>query len=315
VILKPTVLIIGAGASKPYGYPLGAGLVDHILALIKPKEGDLWSVLTGGYQTSHLRDFHKSLWDSKPASIDDFLEANTAFRELGKVCITAALTVFGPRTDEPENQEFDWLRFLWWRLHDDAPTAAQFAGNQLKVVTYNYDMTFERYFANVLSAFYPDLKNDPARAAAFRDEVLPVVHIHGSLGASSDEVRRLDDPRERNLITWYKHAAGGIRILSEGEHAVPYGRAHEWFRDADVIYLLGFGYHRTNTDRLDLKGQLLATESEHPSRIVKGTALGLGEAERLDAQRRLGLEHALLQQRGGLFESDARSFLEKHGLA
>lgn len=315
MILKPTVLILGAGASKPYGYPLGKTLVQRILDLTKSGTV-LWSVLTGGYRSEQLHQFRNSLQDSKPASIDDFLEANEGFRELGRVCITAALTVFGPRRDEVEQGELDWLEYLWWRLHNDAPTSAKFASNQLKVITYNYDSSFERYFATVLSAFYSDLRKRHSNADAFRDAVLPTVHVHGSLGPFLEEVRSLANPLDRNQITWYRRAANAIRILSEGDHAVEYGKAHEWIREADVIYLLGFGYHQTNTNRLDLRRQLTETAPAHPDRIVKGTALGIGEAELNDIVRRLNVDAEIqLRGHGLLFPQDARTFLETHGLA
>jgi len=315
VIRKPTVLILGAGASAPYGYALGEGLVSHILGLTK-QGGQLRTVLTsGGYSMEQVEEFRKSLQDGKPASIDDFLEANGEFAELGRVCIAAALTVFGPRTEEPQKSEEDWLKYVWWRLHNDAPTSKKFAGNRLKIVTFNYDTSFERYLASVLS-FYPDFRKDRAAAEAFRAEIIPTVHIHGSLGLFIEELRSMNDPIQRNLITWYKGAANAIRILNEGEHAVEYSLAHEWIREADVIYFLGFGYHQTNTTRLDLRGQIQATIPGHPDRIVKGTALRVGKAEREDIDRRLNVPADVISRSGGvLYPLDARAFLETHGLA
>ncbi len=316
MIRKPTVLILGAGASKPYGYPLGEKLVAEILTRTDPsKRFDLWPILTGGFPVELLREFRGRLHASKPASIDDFLATNKEFRELGRVCITAALTVFGPRNDElKEDGKFDWLKHVWWHLHSDAETSVEFAQNKLKIITYNYDTSFERYLVGVLSAYYPEL-SDRSVAEAFRQTLLPTVHIHGSLGPAIDELRSLNDPMERNRITWYKQAAGGIRILNEGEHAVEYSIAHEWIREADVIYFLGFGYHQTNTRRLDLRGQITQTVPSHPDRIVKGTALGLGQADRDGVIRRLNLDADTVGRAGVLFELDARAFLEMHGLA
>ncbi len=262
MIHKPTVLVLGAGASAPYGYELGKGLVGRILELTAPNLGALWSVLTHGYQGEHLYEFCKSLAKSKPASIDDFLEANEEFRELGRVCTS-----------------------------------------------------FERYFANVLSGFYPDVRKGSLSADAFRDSVLPTVHIHGSLGPFLDEVRSLANPLDRNQITWYQRAARTIRILSEGEHAVEYNLARAWIREADVIYFLGFGYHQTNTQRLGLRAQITATAPEHPDRIVKGTALGLGEADRVEVVGRLNVGADIIRGQGLLFQQDARTFLETQGLA
>jgi len=316
VIRKPTVLILGAGASKPYGYALGKDLVAQILTRTKPEHGELWPVITNdAYPAELVNEFRDSLKASKPASVDDFLEANPEFRELGRVCISAALTVFGPAEDELKIPNADWLEYVWWRLHNDAPSPRKFAENRLKVITYNYDTSFERYFASVLS-FYPELRKDPAKAREFRTTVLPTVHIHGSLGPSIDELRSLRDPMARNQITWYKHAASGIRILSEGEHTVEYSQAKEWIREADVIYFLGFGYHQTNTTRLELRAQMTATVPAHPDRIVKGTALGLGEDERNDVVRRLNVAAEDVHRAGGLlYQLDARVFLEMHGLA
>ncbi len=39
MITKPTVLVLGAGASKPYGYPLGGELLEYIYAVL---ENDMW---------------------------------------------------------------------------------------------------------------------------------------------------------------------------------------------------------------------------------------------------------------------------------
>jgi len=318
VIRRPTVLILGAGASKPYGYALGTKLVEQILARTHPDQGALWPVLTipgSGYSGELVLEFRKSLEKGRPASIDDFLAANVEFRELGKVCIAAALTVFGP-TDEGLKEEADWLEYLWWRLHDDALNAEKFKANRLKIITYNYDTSFERYFRGVLSGYYADFRNNPDRAEAFRARFLPTENIHGSLGPAIDELRSLPNPQVRNQITWYKQAASDIRILNEGDHTDEYKTAHEWIQGADVIYFLGFGYHQTNTTRLDLRNQITATVPGHPDRIVRGTAVGLGEAGREDVVRRLNIDAETVRRSGGLlYQLDSRTFLEMHGLA
>ena len=318
MIRKPTVLILGAGASKPYGYPLGTNLVKQILARTKPGVGELWPILTNvgsGYSTDLVQEFRHSLETGKPSSVDDFLAANVDFRELGKVCLAAAVTVFGP-SDEGLKEDADWLEYLWSRLHDDALNIEKFKANRLKIITYNYDISFERYFRSVLSGYYPDFRKNPERAEAFRAKFLPTVHIHGSLGPAIDELRSLANPQARNQITWYKHAASDIRILNEGEHTDEYRTAHEWIQAADVIYFLGFGYHQTNTTRLDLRNQTTATVPAHPDRIVRGTAVGLGEAGRDDVERRLNVAAETVRQSGGvLYQLDSRAFLETHGLA
>jgi hypothetical protein len=116
----------------------------------------------------------------------------------------------------------------------------------------------------------------------------------------------MESANELNDVAFYQQAASDIRILHEGEESNEYRTAQEYIRDADVIYLLGFGYHPTNVRRLDIKAQILASSTDHPGRVVRGTAYGMGDAEREDALTRLGLGPIL-------FHEHALAFLRAHG--
>jgi hypothetical protein len=171
LIPRPTVLILGAGASHPYGYPLGEGLVQQIIRLTGPR-GDLHSHLSSN---PLLEEFHSRLAGSDVTSIDDFLESNRDLAELGKLGIAAALTVWGPAHDYPPTTGQNWYRYLWGRLHEGAATTGQFRSNRVRFVTYNYDRSLERYLAQVLENTFPDLFNRGSGAAAdFLTEVLPI---------------------------------------------------------------------------------------------------------------------------------------------
>src|SRR6266516_3639566 len=156
MIQKPTVLILGAGASEPYGYPLGAALVGRIVGLTQPGRpagaGGLHPILLRdpGLR-GHVDDFHRRLMGSETSSIDDFLESNPAYQELGKLCIAAALTVWGPLLTHEVPAERHWYRYLWERLRQGAPMPERFRENRTRIITYNYDRSLERYFAGVLA--------------------------------------------------------------------------------------------------------------------------------------------------------------------
>lgn len=279
MIHKPTVFILGAGASAPYGYPLGAELVQRIGDLTKPAtpSGGLYPVLISDFHLArHVKRFHQRLLGSETSSIDDFLESNPDHRELGKLCIGAALTVWGPLASYVVDPSRHWYRYLWERLRQGAPTSEAFRANRLKIVTYNYDRSFEQYFASVFQHTYPDLARDGGqRAVTLREEVLPVLHLHGSLGKRSNEVLMAPDRQALNTIDYYRSVAEGIRIVHEEKPTEEYSKAHEWLREAEVICFLGFGYHPTNVSRLDVLTQIRG----RPGVFYGGTAFGLQEAE------------------------------------
>ena len=284
MIRKPTVLILGAGASHPYGYPLGNGLVTGIVGLTR-SGGPPAGGHPGGLHPVLLReppyrdqvgDFHERLRLSETSSIDDFLESNADYRDIGRLCIAAHLTVWGPASNHESHPDRHWYRYLWERMRQGVRTSGEFRENQVRVITYNYDTSLERYFAGVLRYTFPDLAASGLEAAkALRDSALHVVHLHGSLGESADQVFTVSDRMTLNRLDFYRQVAAGIRIVHDDKPTDEYARAHEWLRAAEVICFLGFGYHPTNVKRLDVLGQIRGRAGV----FYGGTALGLEEAE------------------------------------
>src|SRR5207247_9593754 len=129
--------------------------------------------------------------------------------------------------------------------------------NRLRVITYNYDRSFERYFASVLEHTYPDLaKAGPEAAEALRVKAISIVHLHGTLGQAADQVLTVTDRTTLNTLDFHGQVAAGIRIIHDVHPTKEYATAQEWLREAQVICFLGFGYHPTNIKRLDLLGQV-----------------------------------------------------------
>ena len=77
----PTVLILGAGASWPFGFPTGDELVENICR--GQGYGPKLSQQHEEYET-----FKDTLWDASPPSIDTFLEDNEKFEKIGKIAIS-----------------------------------------------------------------------------------------------------------------------------------------------------------------------------------------------------------------------------------
>lgn len=144
MISKPTVFILGAGASKPYGYPLGWELRERILAL--PDDCELFPKLD--HAPNEFIQFKKALAESPAESIDAFLEHRDEFTRIGKHAIAAELLKCEQRERlyDPGNED-DWYRYLFNRM-----TAGvrfdHFLQNEVSFVTFNYDRSLEEYLFN-----------------------------------------------------------------------------------------------------------------------------------------------------------------------
>jgi len=84
-----TVLVLGAGASQPYGLPLGIGLRAGICAwesgVGDPAARSLWSKC--GISPAELQAFAGAFRLSSVSSIDAYLARHPDFQEIGKLCI------------------------------------------------------------------------------------------------------------------------------------------------------------------------------------------------------------------------------------
>ena len=109
MIEEPTVLILGAGASVPYGYPTGKELVDSVI-------DTHLTLVDFGASKSNVEEFTTDLRRSAVDSIDAFLERRREWLDLGKL----AIAVFLMRAEREDNLHSttgdNWYRFLMNRV-------------------------------------------------------------------------------------------------------------------------------------------------------------------------------------------------------
>lgn len=141
MIRKKTVLVLGAGASQPYGYPTGKQLRSNIISncSVLTNPGALGKQLANmGYSNDQIWNFCREFHRTTNKSIDAFLERRPEFMELGKVAIAQELirceseyTLFNPN---------EWYSHLLNKLEIDSE---DFVPNMLSVVSFNYDRSLE----------------------------------------------------------------------------------------------------------------------------------------------------------------------------
>ena len=89
MITIPTVVVLGAGASYPYGFPLGRELRNLICRMGDAELQDLWS---DSNELHGVRDFIRVLSTSAYVSVDAFLEARAEFVNVGKLAIALQIS-------------------------------------------------------------------------------------------------------------------------------------------------------------------------------------------------------------------------------
>ena len=140
------VLVLGAGASKPYGLPLGTELRDSVIRA-ENNFALYQRVLDVEITKYQYAEFTKTLAHSGFSSVDAFLEENSEWLEIGKAAIALELlkaewksinNLFPPK--QPKDH---WYETLWSYLK--APSWSTFKKNKISIITFNYDRSLEHY--------------------------------------------------------------------------------------------------------------------------------------------------------------------------
>ena len=281
------VLILGAGASAPYGFPTGIGLIEQICKEFPHHaQGMGKRVPFAERRREAAEEFTETLARSGRRSIDLFLQHNPRYRNIGKLAIARALL---PKESEKGLFSVDaisrtdhWYARLLNMLARGDPE--RFPQVSLAIITYNYDRSLEHFFMEGMKSSYEGL--DQASAAALL-HAMPIVHLHGQLGllpwqaGDGPRVGYGGSPQPSGVVA--TEAAQHIKIIYEDIAETPELRqAHELLAGAETVIFLGFGYDPVNLERLKLQSCL------RPDAAIVGTAHGLTKMEREYVRARLG---------------------------
>lgn len=261
MIKQKTTLVLGAGASAPYGLPIARDLREMIL---RPRE-DLDRIAFEKHgKRAGAEKFRDAFRGCKVKSIDAFLADRADFREAGKFLLAANLMLReNPGELLTPSTKFggDWLATLFELMDMDA-TVSTFAQNALSIVTFNYDRSFEyALYLHVLHKY--GLGEDEARDLALK---IPVYHLYSSLGT----LRELALPssikaEEGEAVRPYEpqidydalfRVAPRLRIVhDELEESSEYKAGLKAVATAARVLFLGFGFHPYNVNRIVSRGR------------------------------------------------------------
>jgi len=237
-----TVIVTGAGASNPYGYPLGAQLLDVIS-----------KTLTGRRQRSPLRDFLKSqhygddLVDEfnemltcakRYETIDSLLEHHPRFRDMGCLAIAYNLAPLGNHSTLFPAK--GWYEIIFKQLlMESTPERSK----NSTFVTLNYEQSLEYFLKN---AYRYECSEADYKTARESVEGLSFVYAHGTLGLFPKA--KLPGAEITGVAV---NAARNMRIISDRiEDDSSMTEAAKAISEAKSVVLLGLGYEMRTIRRL-----------------------------------------------------------------
>jgi hypothetical protein len=250
MVTKPTTLILGAGASAPFGFPTGNALLQKALSWANVEVGRTNPhIFRGiGIEKPKIDLFREALSKSGTASVDSFLEHRPEFLDIGKAVI--ALELIGCEQEHKlfEHNETNWYQYLFNELNTNFD---DFNKNKLSILTFNYDRSLEHYLLTALHHKY----NKPMAECAEKLKSIPIIHLHGDLGGLPYLDNNLVRPYSKDINNEIVQiATERIKIIHEGfDNAPQFALAQKILRESHYICFLGFGYHHLNIKRLGFK--------------------------------------------------------------
>ena len=309
-----TVFILGAGASREVGLPLGADLAARISRKLDIKydgfnhpigDGDteLFDAVVSPARTE-AQTYQKAGWVIRDGilladSIDDFLETHQENKYIityGKAAIakcileaerTSSLALIG----DPPNLQIDYAEIekSWFvklmRMLGREITKKNVGRifDNISFVNFNYDRCIEHFLFNAIQRRY-DLSPGAADEMFFEFSKKRIFHPYGSLGSLRVPTNPTGLPFGTKDWVDYLALARGLTTYSEqieeGEHL---SAMREEIQNAKVFVFLGMQYHEQNM-------KLLAPVGGATPRTAIGTVSGIsGLDQKIVASRILGL--------------------------
>lgn len=276
MITKPTVFILGAGASNSYSYPAGDELKQIILSDLNGGHTLYIQCRQTHFQEKDINFFREDFKKSNKPTIDEFLESRADYSKIGKFCIAAVLlryereqALYNPKLED------NWFGYIFDKMKS---SFEDFDKNRISFVTFNYDRSLECLLLNAVKSSFG--KNDTE--ALDKIKKIKIIHLHGILNNLF--------PNEKNFRMYgvdvdnfdaIKGAAEQIRIISEGATSDDvYQLAIKEIFSSEEVYILGTAYHTQNIDRLNLR--------DMPDHIqIRGSAFQLLEQQVENVKKKL----------------------------
>lgn len=286
MIKDKTVFILGAGASRPYGYPTGGELREKICkdftnahSLFKPGE-PYWDA-----RLDLAGQFTKRFFEAGAnTSIDLFLaRLNPTDKDKFTEIVKTAISFFILKAEcdskfdenmEREKREQDWYAPLLSKMISTLITHdiyERIEDNAVTFITFNYDRSLEYYIHRCFTSTFPDAPKEYLQKIG--SEILKIHHVYGKIANLPWQSMAGDSLpyRQHNFTGYIDNTIKNIKTIYEMPESVKKD-IQESLVEAQQIFFLGFGYAEEN-----LKAMGIPEILKDGSRTTKiyGTAQGM----------------------------------------
>ena len=282
MISEETVLILGAGASKPYGFPtaleLRKDIIFNTIPLLKKyaAENRPSDDFENHPYVKRVKDFIEIFKNSSTSSIDLFLSRNKEYYSIGKEIITLLLSNYEIESkfrEEIKNTENDWYFYFYEALTRDiikSEEILKLKENKVSIITFNYDRSLEHFiYESLLNSF----RNKSNEIQEFM-RVFKFIHVYGKLAPLPwESMPESEKYGSIFLRDYYANYSKNLQIIYE-ERKTKTEEIIEIVKKAKKIFFLGFGYAEENLTAIGFDQPILSKEQR-----IYGTALGLTNQE------------------------------------
>jgi hypothetical protein len=287
MIDTPTLFILGAGASKPYGYPTGFELRVDIIRNFENRLSESLnkSQITGLDYDQHIvlaREFINKFSKSNIYSIDKFLSLNPFFAEIGKLSIVMSILESERQckfTDDlnPSFNNEDWYSLLFNRMISNCNQPEdfiKFSNNNVSFITFNYDRSLGHFiYEKFLNSFWQSKDNFERNLCEKDCKTIipfPIIHVYGFV----------DKNQWHGGFPWktelhfkkIKSLSNNIKIISERTE-IEKNKIEYEITKAKRIFFLGFCYADENLNAIN------CTDLINQKQRIYGTAKGMTAKE------------------------------------
>lgn len=308
-----TVFIVGAGASKEAGLPVGSELTLKIADLVNIR-ADFSKVSQGDHLIFWaMRKLAESgpPWDKNQffgsgralaeamdmaVSIDTFLESHASNQEyvmVGKLGIVRAIAMAerASKLASPKDkvQPFKvrdlagtWYTSLAQQLFTGISVERpQDAFSGVSFVVFNYDRCLQTFLVRAMEVYF-QISLQQAQDIVRQ---VPIIHAYGTIGSpfpGSPEYVPFGD-ESVDLVS----ASGRIKTFSESVDSEIGSRIKALVDGADTLVFLGFGFHSQNMELLSPGDRF---ELDRPNRYrAFATTFGLSESDEQFARNQIAM--------------------------
>ncbi|WP_333900053.1 hypothetical protein [Agrobacterium pusense] len=280
-----TVFIIGAGASREFGLPVGEALMKQIQTNSRfrfdfgtMKEGiePIFRCVVNRYAQDNdainarflaMAEIHRAI--DHAGSIDEFINRHNGdeiIAEVGKLQIAyaiskaerhsklAKITPQSDRSSEPDLSD-TWIKPFTRMLFDGVRNSdVETLGNNITIICFNYDRCIETYLEYAIVKTFRDVSQDMARQIV---KNINIIHPYGSLGDLRHHPFGAEPTPERiramseNIVTW-----------SESMNSDISPKIQDAMTNASTVIFLGFAFAPQNMKLLEVENGFDGTFQE-----------------------------------------------------